>query len=751
MKKLVMLETIIMVLFAVNLYSCKEETPKLICVEQDNKWGYVDLQGKERIPFEFSYATPFADNGLALVKKEGKCGYIDKYGKFKIEAQYYAATPFVDGVAVVVEGASAPLIINSSGIILKELTEAEEVKIFSEGRALFRNHEGKYGFVNSKGSVVINPTFEYATSFNEGFATVADSSGSYIINNVGKIVTRIQPVWKYEPDDVSGFSDGLVRVRKVGGGYGFINKKGEIVIDLQFDSYDFKEGLARVTVGDQFGFIDKKGQLVINPQYDGAGCFSSGLCIVKVGGDYGYWGYIDKKNQMVISPQFNRESSDFIGEIAAVRIASGWGVIDKKGSYLVNPTMDKIILSNNDIDRDYKTIESNYFDVDAVVDSFISQISTDSFFGVKPGDGIETLPIGEGKFVQKRNYPNRVYSFNKNRILNGVTMSQVEYSFEEGEGLRPAIFPEETGPQPWVSSEINTVRFNYELSGKAFDKAELISDLIAKELEKSVLSVEKDDTNKEYVVIVPVEDGSVQIKLKYDDISFLPVIISFPRVVKMTAIGGNTLPDQYAWIVKGGDWMDNPFQTDSDSYTFHNDKTYNYYSLQTDSRYKGKFEIVNGTKMLLRDSDGKVVSMDLDLEEERIACGGEWLFASEGTKYNELMCQRFTPGFTGMGNGYYYHNNWSKNGVFVRFNNGDNNQVASATFKQFPVNEEYETISVVMSRAPINELTLTIKNGNQFVDKQGKVVATGHDCWPYDVIEITGKDNAWYMGRYGTE
>ena len=62
MKKLVMLETIIMVLFAVNLYSCKEETPKLICVEQDNKWGYVDLQGKERIPFEFSYATPFADN-----------------------------------------------------------------------------------------------------------------------------------------------------------------------------------------------------------------------------------------------------------------------------------------------------------------------------------------------------------------------------------------------------------------------------------------------------------------------------------------------------------------------------------------------------------------------------------------------------------------------------------------------------------------------------------------------------------------
>ena len=55
-------------------------------------------------------------------------------------------------------------------------------------------------------------------------------------------------------------------------------------------------------IGDKWGFIDTKGQYVINPQFDNAGEFSEGLAPVEIGGKYGF---IDTKGQYVINPQFD--------------------------------------------------------------------------------------------------------------------------------------------------------------------------------------------------------------------------------------------------------------------------------------------------------------------------------------------------------------------------------------------------------------------------------------------------------------
>jgi len=47
-------------------------------------------------------------------------------------------------------------------------------------------------------------------------------------------------------------------------------------------------------IGYKWGFIDKKGKIVINPQFEEAKPFSEDLTSVKIGGK---WGYIDKKGQ----------------------------------------------------------------------------------------------------------------------------------------------------------------------------------------------------------------------------------------------------------------------------------------------------------------------------------------------------------------------------------------------------------------------------------------------------------------------
>jgi hypothetical protein len=57
--------------------------------------------------------------------------------------------------------------------------------------------------------------------------------------------------------------------------------------------------LAAVMVGKKWGYIDKKGQMIIPQQYDGAGKFSEGLAQVGMGDKLGY---IDKTGKYVWEP-----------------------------------------------------------------------------------------------------------------------------------------------------------------------------------------------------------------------------------------------------------------------------------------------------------------------------------------------------------------------------------------------------------------------------------------------------------------
>ena len=52
------------------------------------------------------------------------------------------------------------------------------------------------------------------------------------------------------------------------GKWGFINDKGEIVIEPQYDwAYDFKNGTAKVVLNDEEFYIDEQGEIVIEPKF----------------------------------------------------------------------------------------------------------------------------------------------------------------------------------------------------------------------------------------------------------------------------------------------------------------------------------------------------------------------------------------------------------------------------------------------------------------------------------------------------
>ncbi len=134
---------------------------------------------------------------------------------------------------------------------------------------------------------------------------------------------------------------------------GYIDRDGQLVINLQFDYADeFSNGLARVVTDKKFGYINTNGEFVINPQFEDAenfGTEDNPLALVKFGGKYGY---IDKSGNYAISPQFDDAGgfTNYFSEVpgrsgyslAGVKVGDKWGFIDKTGNFAVAPQFSAV-------------------------------------------------------------------------------------------------------------------------------------------------------------------------------------------------------------------------------------------------------------------------------------------------------------------------------------------------------------------------------------------------------------------------
>jgi hypothetical protein len=194
---------------------------------------------------------------------------------------------------------------------------------------------GKYGFADKSGKLVIEPQYELAYEFSEGLAAVRINNKFGFIDQTGKFV--IEPKYSLTTD----FSDGLasVAIGRYPGKWGYIDKLGKLVIPIRYDyALEFSEGLAAVKVGELWGYIDK------------AGKFSEGLAPVSVGGK---WGYVDRVGKIVIALQFDG-AAPFVNGAAKVGFGSNCNhcvdlgdptahladvkYIDKTGRYVVPPS-----------------------------------------------------------------------------------------------------------------------------------------------------------------------------------------------------------------------------------------------------------------------------------------------------------------------------------------------------------------------------------------------------------------------------
>ena len=151
--------------------------------------------------------------------------------------------------------------------------------------------------------------------FPQAYATVRFEEGRVRVSDVGLYQNR-KP-W---------MGDGLIEFR-LGEKAGFIDEKGEIVIEAQFERVrPFSEGAAVVAVADKYGYIKKDGTWLRRPEFDWAFDFEDGYASASEGGRYGI---LNTKGEWHLPPQFTR-LDPLAGGLYAVRPNGEEGFYDPK-------------------------------------------------------------------------------------------------------------------------------------------------------------------------------------------------------------------------------------------------------------------------------------------------------------------------------------------------------------------------------------------------------------------------------------
>lgn len=238
----------------------------ILCYCVNGYWGAIDIKGNTICNPQWDDMTTFSE-GLAGVKKNGKWGLIDRNGEIVVEPVWEnMAGSFSEGLRAVKYNGKWGFINTETEYVL--MPRWESAHNFNEGLAAVCIYD-RWGYIDYKGNYVIKPkwkggwnnsdtstketdnmkghggnTGEYndAGDFYEGYATVVEENKTIIIDRTGKEIIALDNYASI------GFTEGLAMVRNKKEGIGFIDNKGQYVIEINSawngDCAGFNEGVA---------------------------------------------------------------------------------------------------------------------------------------------------------------------------------------------------------------------------------------------------------------------------------------------------------------------------------------------------------------------------------------------------------------------------------------------------------------------------------------------------------------------------
>jgi WG containing repeat len=253
------------------------------------------------------------------------------------------------------------------------------------------DNNGKDGYIDCKGNIVVNPIFQDASEFKDGVGRVITDNEEtgiikldgtvklftplkllddfsedlglavdlekniFFIDKAGDIKISLPKNTMFAEDDntcplVSNFSGGIANVKLLDGSLLFIDNKGNKLFSLQSNyerASDFSGGISTIILtGDERdvfdegkeAVIDNSGLFVINPRnrktrdrmivYDPV----DGLVRVREGKTN--WKYYNKLGKVSLECAFDY-AGDFVEELAVVEKKGKYGFINRKGKPVI--------------------------------------------------------------------------------------------------------------------------------------------------------------------------------------------------------------------------------------------------------------------------------------------------------------------------------------------------------------------------------------------------------------------------------
>lgn len=202
-----------------------------VIVKKDNKCGVVTKTGEQLIPIDFEELTYLYSNNY-IAKKDNKYGIVNLENKTILDFNYsslvYRETAdFLEGIKESVESdiINHDLQVKLTGIISEvnidkgyiklrqngetkyytfkfELKKAQD--IFKTNTLFLEKKDGKYGYVNKDGTVVVNYIYDDATEQDEyGFSSVKKDGKWGAIDQKGTVI--VEPTYLLENNVVIKF------------------------------------------------------------------------------------------------------------------------------------------------------------------------------------------------------------------------------------------------------------------------------------------------------------------------------------------------------------------------------------------------------------------------------------------------------------------------------------------------------------------------------------------------------------------
>lgn len=272
----------LMLMAGVSFTSCNDNKADLIPVQIGDKWSFVNSKGDIIFEDEFSNKPSVVYNGCFSVK-ENKGYTVYRVNGNKLEVvgaleKLNSVGYYEDGLIPASEQEERIAIYNKNGEIVFEINPIGGIEIsacrpsIQEGMLAVKNNDGKWGYIDKNGEVIIKPNYDDAYSFKDGMALVMkkeDKATIYrVIDKKGDVIFKLRDGQKPIKDHEQ-FEHGYLMV-KDGEKCLLFDKKGE-AIKFSAKFTDLKETNGKYVVykgDDGWGVATLDGEVKIRPKFE---------------------------------------------------------------------------------------------------------------------------------------------------------------------------------------------------------------------------------------------------------------------------------------------------------------------------------------------------------------------------------------------------------------------------------------------------------------------------------------------------